>query len=106
MKQQLEKSLYGSRPIGKETKIYTIVDLESLSATALYTDHLPKMGMGGFKLPKIKQSFGQNVIPLGDLDMPGLKDIHETFKIDRYENLYGGHITFVPLKGIKKRFEY
>ncbi|MCK4647510.1 hypothetical protein KAT24_01105 [Candidatus Pacearchaeota archaeon] len=77
-------------------RVYTIVDLESLSASALYTP----------KLPMIKPGFGQNVIPLGNLGIPELKDVHETFKIDRYENLYNGHTTFVPLKGPKKHFGY
>ena len=47
MRQELEKSLYEAMPEQRE-RVYTIVDLEYLSAGALYTGDLPKMGPGGF----------------------------------------------------------
>ncbi|MFH0752338.1 MAG: hypothetical protein V1914_01945, partial [archaeon] len=35
-----------------------------------------------------------------------LKDLHETFKIDRYDNIYGGHTSITSLNNTKKRFNW
>ena len=40
----------------------------------------------------VKPSYGISVVPLGDLAGEGT-DTHESFKIDRYDNSYGGHTT-------------
>ncbi len=45
---KLEQSLYEARPVESERLKYTIGDLESLSASVLYTGNLPPMGPGGF----------------------------------------------------------
>ena len=45
---RLEQNLYESPCMVQRERVYTIVDLESLSATALYTGKLPPMGPGGF----------------------------------------------------------
>lgn len=37
-------------------QVYQVGDLEELSAGALYTGHLPKMGPGGFGLPSVRVS--------------------------------------------------
>ena len=33
------------------------------------------------------------VIPYGNLGIEGLRDLHDTFKLDGYGNVYGGHTT-------------
>ena len=85
---QLEQTLERYQPMQMQIaipeqrrRVYTIVDLESLSASALYT-------------PKIKMGDGGISIPYGNLGIPELRDIHDTFKLDRYGNLYSGHTTF------------
>lgn len=100
-----------------EQQMYEIGDLESLSASVLYTGFLPKMGPGGFGLPKgdsygfktpifrtpemesepipeFKFSGHKLVIPYGNLGIEEVGDLHDTFSVDRYGNLYGGHTTF------------
>lgn len=55
---QLENmmEMYQSRVFEQRQRVYTIVDLESLSASALYTGNLPPMGPGGsFGLPSINK---------------------------------------------------
>lgn len=82
---QLEQIMY--RPsemqrVQPERRGYVVINLESLSATALYTPIIKPLGDGGI------------TIPYGNLGIPELRDLHDTFKIDRYGNLYGGHTTF------------
>ena len=47
MRQELEKSLYDIRPVKEDLLVYQVGNLESLSASALYTGDLPPMGPGG-----------------------------------------------------------
>ena len=82
---QLEQTLEMYQPMQmqetqKRQRVYTIVDLESLSASALYS--------GDSSNPIVKDN--GIVIPYGD--KLGF-DLHDTFKLDRYGNLYGGHST-------------
>ena len=87
MRQQLESMMDPYQPMVSEQRqqtYFVVGDLESLSASALYTpkpDFKPLAG-GGF------------TIPYGNLGIPELRDLHDTFKVDRYGNLYGGHTTF------------
>ncbi len=116
LEQLMDKSL---GKIQQRKRVYTIGDLESLSASALYTGDLPPMSMGGFKLPKEKSQdkvldisgYPTNsedlpvpikivplansgiTIPYGNLGINELKDMHDTFNVDRYGNLYDGHTT-------------
>ncbi|HII71165.1 TPA: hypothetical protein HA265_00230 [Candidatus Woesearchaeota archaeon] len=86
---------------------------ESLDAytTGLSRMYSGPMGPGGFgpgPMPGplaqpgvIRPSYGQTVIPYGDILRNG-GEFHDTFKIDRYGNPYGGHTTF-NLPGYKKQ---
>ena len=88
MRQQLESMMDSYQPMVSEQRqqtYFVVGDLESLSASALYTGKLPKirpLGNGGI------------TIPYGNLGIKGLNDLHDTFDVDRYGNLYGGHTTF------------
>jgi len=87
MRQQLESMMDSYQPTVSEQRqqtYFVVGDLENLSASALYT---PKPG---FK----PLANGGISIQYGNLGIPGLKDLHDTFSVDRYENLYGGHTTF------------
>ena len=114
---KLEQQMYEIPRIWKD-KIYQIGDLENLSATALYygegggsSGFSGGIGGGGFggiskkecnkygivitPLMEIEPlADGGITIPYGNLGIPSLKDLHDTFKVDRYGNLYGGHTTF------------
>ena len=58
---QLEQSLYESRPISRNgLRAYQVRDLESLSASALYTGDLPSM-MPGNVLGSGGDSYGSNI---------------------------------------------
>ena len=85
MRQQLENIIdsYPSMVSQKRQQTYFVVgDLKSLSASVLYTPKIKPLSNGGI------------TIPYGNLGIPGLKDLHDTFSVDRYGNLYGGHTTF------------
>lgn len=58
--QQLEQTLYESPRIqGKKQQVYfNLGDLESLSASVLYTGDLPPMGPGGFGFSQGVDSYG------------------------------------------------
>lgn len=61
---------------------------------------------GGSGSPFFPTSTGLGItIKLPDLDLP-IKDIHETFKIDRYDNIYGGHTSITGANNKKKRFDW
>ncbi|OGJ13272.1 hypothetical protein A3K82_01800 [Candidatus Pacearchaeota archaeon RBG_19FT_COMBO_34_9] len=47
--------------MGLEQKFYSITDLENLSASVLYTGHLPPMGPGGFGLLPKGDSYGISI---------------------------------------------
>ena len=94
MRQQLESMMDSYRPMvsdqRQQTTYFVVGDLENLSASALYT-------------PKITQTDMGIVVPLGNLGIPELKDVHDSHKIDRYYNLYKGHTSITPLIGEKIR---
>jgi hypothetical protein len=83
---QLEQRMAYTFGITQEREInyFVVEDLESLSATHLYTpkpDFIP-LANGGIS------------VPYGNLGISGLRDLHDTFSVDRYGNLYSGHTTF------------
>ena len=82
---QLEQTLEMYPPITSQERVYTIGDLKSLSASVLYS------GDSGSFTPL---SNGGISIMSGNLGVEGLKDLHDTYSIDRSGNLYGGHTTF------------
>lgn len=49
---------------------------------------------------QIIPSYGISVVPYGDLTGLG-GDVHDSFKLDRYDNIYGGHTT-LNIRGYEK----
>ena len=93
----LEQIAYEGRFIqAQRYKVYHVGELESLSATALYYGTVGS-GFGG-SIPTSKGF----VVPLGNLKIPELKDVHQTYLIDEEGSLSGGHTTFVSDKGTKR----
>ena len=109
----LEKIAYQNPRIQeKRQKIYTIVDLERLSATALYYGEgggssgfsggfggiskrdMDKYGIVG--MPSIKVKGSKIVIPYSN-------GLHDTFRYDRYGNIDEGHTTINLPNGEKIR---
>ena len=78
MRQELEKSLYDVRHVKEDLLVYQVGDLESLSASALYT--------GEPCGPKIKVTGNKIVLPYAN-------GLHDTFGYDRHGNLNDGHTT-------------
>ncbi|MFA5887204.1 MAG: hypothetical protein WC852_00650 [Candidatus Nanoarchaeia archaeon] len=88
-----------------ETVLEDALNLESYSYSVLYSS---SFGNGGNpssfgnagQLPGLKVSYNGGVIPYGNLTELG-GDVHDTFKIDRYDNIYGGHTT-LDIPGYEK----
>jgi len=102
---QLENLAYEARSAQTQRQqVYFVVgDLETLSASALYTGE-PCGSHGGFS-GGIRPTSRGFIIPIGKLGIPELDDIHETYKIDSEGNLSYGHTTFVSKKD-KKRISH
>ncbi|MDI6737405.1 MAG: hypothetical protein QME12_02705 [Nanoarchaeota archaeon] len=70
------------------------ISLESYSV--LYSSSFGSGGRSSFgnagQLSGDRVSYNGGVIPYGNLTGLG-GDVHDTFKIDRYDNIYGGHTT-------------
>ena len=64
-----------------QDRMYQTIDTYTTGTTQLYS----------FDPPKIKPSYNGVVIPHPKI--PGVPDLHDTYKIDRYDNLYKGHTT-------------
>ncbi len=82
-----------------QKQLYQTTDVYTAGTTALYTPppkpfnpkpFFPTSTGFGISIPK----------PLKEID-----DYHETFKIDRYDNLYGGHST-ITIGGKKIRIDH
>ena len=58
-------------------------------------------GSGGIKI-----SGNKLIITIKDLEIDELKDVHDTYKIDRYDNLYRGHTTLTSQNNHKKRISH
>lgn len=71
------------------------IDVYTSGTTVLYSFDPPPKPFEPF-FPT-STGFGINVrLPLDEI-----KDYHETFKIDRYDNPYGGHSSITPTEGDK-----
>src|SRR3989338_3012724 len=89
---RLEQNLQMYEFGGRETFEVSVYDA-SRGLYELYTG-----GSGGIKI-----SGNKIIVPITDLDIEGLKDLHDTYKIDRYDNIYGGHTTATSQDNKKKR---
>ena len=97
----LETLIYQPRQVLETPKqeatrqLYRTRDLEQLSSIVLYTGDI-RPTAGGF------------IIPLGDLGLgeEGIKDVHETYRVDKEGDLSYGHLTFVTKENKKKRIFY
>ena len=63
--------------------------------------------------PNSVESFQPRIIPSSQgiviptpISLPAVKDVHETYKFDRYENLYGGHTTLTTDSNKKIRLDH
>ena len=102
--QALEQMLELAPTIEQESRAYQTLDV--------YTSGLSRMYIGprGIIEPMTplrpffptNTGFGINVSKPPDI----IKDYHETFKIDRYDNLYGGHSSITPIGGNKLRIDH
>jgi hypothetical protein len=91
--QILEQMLVPLQGIEQEDRTYQTLDVYTSGLTQMYT------GPGRRPLdPFFPTSTGFGVSVRG---VPGVDDYHETFKQDRYDNLYGGHSS-ITIGGKKK----
>lgn len=81
----LEQNLYDARLAKRNLIIYQIGDLENLSASALYTDKLPKFSAGGaaFDLPKPIGSLSG----FGNTFDVGTGYVYDSLKMDGFDLL-------------------
>jgi len=84
------------------------IDLYAKETVALYTGPLmnnnfnqPTLNNFGNSFGQIQPSYGQNVVPYGNIGGFG-GEMHDTFKIDRYDNIFGGHTT-INIPGYDKK---
>jgi hypothetical protein len=80
---QLEQMLEFA-PKMEQKNIFKTIDTYLKGTAALYT--------GPDEFIPSDRNYGQHVIPCGDQTGIG-GDVHETFRTDRYDNIYGGHTT-------------
>ena len=82
-------------PTIRQERIYQTIDTYVAGTTALYTPppkpFQPAGNFGQMPGPQDINPF-RTVIPYGNLTGLG-GDVHDTFKYDRYGNIYGGHTT-------------
>lgn len=86
------------QPVGMDPNI--LKELRSYDVNA-YANILPKPNSEDIgQIARLPSSLiNPVVIPYGDLTGLG-GDVHDTFKIDRYDNAYGGH-TSIKIPGVK-----
>ena len=90
----LEQVLYQPRQQAREQEVlYSRNDLESLSVVVLYTGPIIRITPTGF------------IVSLKDLGLKkeGIKDVHETYRLDDLGNILDHHLTFTTLDNFKKR---
>jgi hypothetical protein len=82
-----------------QDRIYQTIDTYTLGTTQLYSFDPPKpLGGNIGQLPGLPSSpINPVVVPYGNQTGLG-GDVHDTFKIDRYDNPYGGH-TSIKIPG-------
>jgi len=98
--QTLDKIL-GVIPTLGNMGLYRTIDVYTGELVVLYTpkpkDLIPSDTSIG-QIPSLPSSpINPVVIPYGNLTGLG-GDVHDTFKIDRYDNIYGGH-TSIKIPG-------
>ncbi len=86
-------------PTREQTGMYGTIDRYVSGTTALYSFEPPKP-----LTPFFPTNTGIGVSIPSPLDQ--IKDYHETFKIDRYDNPYGGHSSITPIEGNKIRIDH
>lgn len=95
--QALEQMLEFAPSFG-QTKMYETIDVYTAGTTALYTPPPKPFGGNIGQIPGLPSSpINSVVIPYGNQTGLG-GDVHDTFKIDRYDNPYGGH-TSIKIPG-------
>lgn len=83
-----------------QIRMYGTIDKYAAGTIALYTLPLKPLNENIGQFPGLPSSpINPVVIPYGNQTGLG-GDIHDTFKIDRYDNLYGGH-TSIKIPGYK-----
>ena len=85
-------------PTVGQTRMYETIDIYVAGTTVLYT-------AGNFDAQKpffeTTTGFGIIVPPPSE----SIADYHETFKVDRYDNLYGGHSS-ITIDKVKIRIDH
>ena len=74
------------------------IDVYATGTATLYTSPVNPSGSSCGQI--VQTNYGNNVIGYGNLSNLG-GDVHDTFKLDRYDNTYGGHTT-VNIPGYTK----
>ena len=102
--QALEQMLSSVPRMGQEDRAYQTLDVYTSGLSQMYTGPMGPPGgpMGGNigQIPSLPSSpINPIVIPYGNQTGLG-GDVHDTFKIDRYDNPYGGH-TSIKIPGVK-----
>jgi len=93
---QILEQIVEFEPTFGRTKLYEIIDIYKSRTSVLYTPK-PKP----FE-PKIVPTNNGIVIPHPSITDIPIKDWHDTYKIDRYDNPYGGHTT-LDISGFPKK---
>ena len=100
MPSQALEQMLGFAPTLGQTRMYETIDIYTAGTTALYTPPPKPLDGNIGQIPSLPSSpINPVVIPYGNQTGLG-GDIHDTFKIDRYDNPYGGH-TSIKIPGIK-----
>jgi len=100
MTQALEQMLELVPAMGQD-RLYGTIDTYIAGTAVLYSFEPPKPFGGNIgQIPSLPSSpINPVVIPYGNQTGLG-GDVHDTFKIDRYDNPYGGH-TSIKIPEIK-----
>lgn len=84
-----------------EFRLYDSIDVYVTGTAALYTGPASPKPFTPKPFFPTSTGFGITMPP----PLPGLEDYHETFKVDRYENLYAGHSS-ITINGRKIRIDH
>ena len=98
--QALEQVLEFVPTMRQESRAYQTIDVFTNGLSQMYTGKIQPIGGVFNPAPFFPTStgFGVNVNNPYPVEF---KDYHETFKVDRYDNLYNGHSTITPKEGEK-----
>ncbi|MBU4284305.1 MAG: hypothetical protein KJ968_04290 [Nanoarchaeota archaeon] len=84
-------------PVQRPEKAYVTIDLYTSGQFQMYTGQFKPIN----PFFPTATGFGINI----PKPLKGINDYHETFKLDRYDNLYNGHSS-VTINGIKIRLDH